>query len=186
MTIIENDNKKLNDLEMLSFEKLSSAVSSNTSAIRQIIHLVPAGGPGSKVFPPTHSGGLYAWEKRRIAKDEVVPTVLLDSVQSQANRMEQALMDAYRNKELSLPLLEVDFSDHFPDIGTITTLDAPHRIADAIFRDSLLDGKRFRESDVGKAFVTSNIRNATGLFQYCPHALVLGIWDSTGSEGDWK
>lgn len=183
MAITENDNKTQNDLEMLSFEKLSSAVSSNTSAIRQIIHLVPAGGPGSKVFPPTHSGGLYAWEKRRIAKDEVVPTVLLDSVQSQANRMEQALMEAYRNKELQLPLLEVDFSDHFPDIGTITTLDAPHRIADAIFRDSLLDGKRFRESDVGKAFVTSNIRNATGLFQYCPHALVLGIWDSTGSEG---
>lgn len=77
----------------------------------------------------------------------------------------------------------MDFTSHFPDIGAITTLDAPHRIADAIFRDSLFDGKKFRESDIGQAFVSANIRNATALLQYCPHALVFGIWDSTGSAG---
>ncbi len=172
-----------NEIEMLSFETLSDAVAGNAAAFRQVTRLLPAGGAGSKVYPPTHSGGIYAWEKRRIAKDTVVNTVLLDSVQSQANRMEQALLDAHRAGKLKFPLLQVDFSEHFADIGIVTTLDAPHRIADAIFRDSMLYGKKFRESDVGMAFVDSNIRNATGLFQYCPHALVFGVWDSTGSKG---
>lgn len=176
-----NENGK--QIEMLSLEKLTAAVAGNAAAFRLITRLLPAGGPGSKVFPPTHSEGVYAWEKRRISKDEVVPTVLLDSVQSQANRMEQALLEAYRNDALTLPLLQVDFSKEFADIGIITTLDAPHRIADAIFRDSTVDGERFRESDVGKAFVASNMRNATAMFRYCPHALVFGVWDSTGSQG---
>jgi CRISPR-associated protein Csb1 len=183
VTTMQNENERQSGLEFLSFEMLSQAVAGNAAAFRQTTRLLPAGGPESKVFPPTHSGGVYAWEQRRIAADNIVTTVLLDSVQSQANRMEQALLEAYHAEILKFPLLQADFSYQFPDIGVITTLDAPHRIADAIFRDSLLEGKKFRESDVGKAFTTSNIRNATGLFQYCPHALIFGIWDSTGSEG---
>jgi CRISPR-associated protein Csb1 len=166
----------------LTFVKLKAAVSGNAAAVRLVTRLQPAGGPGSKVFPPTHSGGVYAWEMRRIG-NEVVPTVLLDSVQSQANRMEQALLEAHRANKLRFPLLQVDFSNGFPDIGIITTLDAPHRIADAIFRDSLLNKERFRESEIGQTFENSNIRNATALFRYCPHALVFGVWDSTGSKG---
>jgi CRISPR-associated protein Csb1 len=172
-----------NEFEMLNFKILSDAVTGTAAAFRQITRLIPAGGTGSKVYPPTHSGGVYAWEKRRISEDEIVPTVLLDSVQSQANRMEMALLEAHRSGKIKIPLLQVDFSDDFPDIGIITTLDAPHRIADAIFRDCILNGKKFRESDVGMAFVEANIRNATGLFRYCPHALVFGLWDSAGSKG---
>jgi CRISPR-associated protein Csb1 len=168
--------------DLLDFKKLQSAVAGNAAAFRQITRLMPAGGPGSKVFPPTHSGGVYAWEQRRVAEDKMVTTVLLDSVQSQANRIEQALLDAYNAEELKFPLVQVDLTK-FPDIGIVTTLDAPHRIADAIFRESWLGDKKFRESDVGKAFTTSNIRNATGLFEYCPHALIFGVWDSTGSDG---
>ena len=167
----------------LAIDDLKSAVAGSAAAIRLTVRLQPAGGPGSKVFPSTHSGGVYAWERRHIRKDEVVPTVLLDSVQSQANRMEQALLEAYRAGKLKLPLLQVDFTSHFSDIGAITTLDAPHRIADAIFRDSLFDGKEFQKSDIGQAFVSANIRNATALLQYCPHALVFGIWNSTGPAG---
>jgi len=166
----------------LSFGKLKEAVSGNAAAIRNITRLQPGGGPGSKVFPPTHSGGVYAWEMRRIG-NEVVPTVLLDSVQSQANRMEQALLEAHSANELQFPLLQVDFSAAFPEIGIITTLDAPHRIADAIFRDCDLNGTRFRDSNIGRAFESANVRNATALLQYCPHALLFGVWDSTGSRG---
>jgi CRISPR-associated protein Csb1 len=175
--------------EQLTIDVLGKAVAGTGAALRCVIKLVPAGGPASKVFPPTHSGGVYAWEMRRIGKEEVVPTVLLDSVQSQANRMEQALKQAFPVDEKAnppkcrIPVTRVDFNKHFPDIGYVTTFDAPHRIADAIFRDSLLDGKKFRESDIGKAFVQSTIRDATGLFRYCPHALVFGVWDSTGSAG---
>jgi CRISPR-associated protein Csb1 len=170
-------------MTQMDFRQLQSAVAGNAAAIRHIVRLLPAGGQGSKVFPPTHSGGVYAWEKRRIAEDKIVPTVLLDSVQSQANRMEQALLEAHRAGRLKLPLLQIDFTDDFPDTGVITTLDAPHRIADAIFRESLIGEAKFRESDVGMKFIASTNRNATGLFEYCPHALIFGVWDSTGAGG---
>ncbi len=77
----------------------------------------------------------------------------------------------------------VNFGDQVADIQRVTSLQAPHRAADAILRDSLLDGVAFRQSDIGKAITDSGLNNATPLFQYCPHALVLGVWDSTGPKG---
>lgn len=173
-------NQEANSIDI---DTLTTAVNSGYSAIRLIAKLQPAAGPGSKVFPPSHSEGKYAWEARRIEGGEVVRTVLLDSVQSQANRMEQALKEAYIGRRISFPLLAVDFGSHFADIGEITTLDAPHRIADAIFRDSLLGDQKFPDTDIAKAYSAANQRNATALYQYCPHALIFGIWDSTGSAG---
>ena len=167
----------------LNLEHLEAVIAGNTAAIRQRIRLMPAEGPGGKVFPPTHVGGIYAWEQRRLPDDKIVNTVLLDSVQSQANRMEQALLRAYQAKQLKLPIIQVDFSENFPDVGAITTLDAPHRIADAIFRESKFGETRFRDSEVGQAFISSTTRNATGLFRYCPHALIFGVWDSGNLEG---
>ena len=65
----------------------------------------------------------------------------------------------------------------------MTSLEAPHRAADALFRDSLLNGVMFRKSDKGQLLDTANVRNATGLFGLCPTALVFGLWDSTGPRG---
>lgn len=79
----------------IDIDTLTSAVNSGYSAIRLVAKLQPAAGPGSKVFPPSHSEGKYAWEARRIDGGEVVRTVLLDSVQPQANRVEQALKEAW-------------------------------------------------------------------------------------------
>jgi CRISPR-associated protein Csb1 len=115
-------------------------------------------------------------------RSEEVRCVVIDSVQSQANRFEEALLDAYDEDKLSFPLLYVNF-DTLPDVGRITSLDAPHRIADAIFRESLQDGTPFRETDEGRAFAAATVRNATALFELCPTALIFGVWDSTGSEG---
>jgi len=168
--------------DSLSFERLRDAVRGNFAAIRSVSTLMPAGGSGDKVFPPTYEGGRYATETRRVGGQEVA-TVLLDSVQSQANRMELALLAAYKRGEVALPLLSVDFSKEFPDIGEITALEAPHRIADAIFRDSLLDGKSFRESGPGERFVGGRVSNATPLLELCPTALIFGVWDSTGAQG---
>lgn len=165
---------------ILTLDRLQAAVA-GAAAIRLRQALEPAGGPGSKVFPPTHEGGQYAWETRRVDKEEV-RCVLLDSVQSQANRCELALLDALRDGRLRLPLIEARFAE-FSDLRSVSTLEAPHRIADAIFRDSTLDGVPFRDSVIGKAFVESTIRDANGLFRWCPTALVFGMWDSTGSVG---
>lgn len=167
----------------LTLKILRSAVEGTAAAFRSVTDHQPAGGPGDKVFPPTYEGGKYAEEKRRIDGHEV-PCVLLDSVQSQANRMETALLDAWERGRIPLPVIVVDFAGNdLPKVLRITSLDAPHRIADALLRDSLLDGVPFRKSAVGKRVDDVDNRNATALFELCPTTLVLGMWDSTGPKG---
>jgi CRISPR-associated protein Csb1 len=56
-------------------------------------------------------------------------------------------------------------------------------VADAILRDSVQDGTPFRETPAGKKIGFANLRNATPLFEICPTALLLGLWDSTGPKG---
>ena len=171
----------------LNSETLKQAVAGKAAAFRCITEYQPAGGPGDKVFPPTYERGQYAGETR-IISGEPVSCVLLDSVQSQANRMELALQEAVREERIKLPILEARFNDdRLLKKFTVTSLEAPHRIADAIFRDSMLEenGSRvmFRKSGNGKILDTADVRNATGLFGLCPTALVFGVWDSTGPRG---
>ncbi len=182
-------NEQKNSPAPLDLASLKRCVEGETVAIRSITELEPAGGPGDKIFPPTYvkegrATTKYALEKRRVG-DREVETVLLDSVQSQANRMEEALYDAWKRDLLPFPLVSVDFRDdaELADLDEISTLHAPHRIADAILRDSTLGGKPFRHSAVGRAFSDSRAKSATGMYQYCPTALIFGIWDSTGPKG---
>ena len=203
--------------DTLTLKVLQDAVGGTAAAFRSRITLQPAGGEGTKVFPPTYAGAVYATEKRRIPKQgsetetEVVECVLLDSVQSQANRMEEALQQAidsgrFQQADFALPLIEVDFTRWDPDkknaninddmrlldpVGKVSSLQAPHRIADAILRDSVVkeDGKPFRakdekdESAYGQRLRRMSAQNATALFELCPTALLFGMWDSTGPKG---
>jgi CRISPR-associated protein Csb1 len=126
----------------------------------------------------------YAMERRRIDGREV-ETVLLDSVASQANRMEEALLEGWRRQHLAFPVVWVDFSveEGLQDLEQISALQAPHRIADALLRDSVLDGTPFRDTAIGKDFTDSRVTYATGMYKHCPTALIFGIWDSTGPKG---
>lgn len=167
----------------LTLEQLKNAVSGSGAAIRLRLRLHPAGGPGDKVFPPTYEGGNYATEERRI-NGQNTPCVLLDSVASQANRAEIALLHAWRDEKLTIPVVSSDFSSlGHPGLTRITSLEVPHRIADAILRDSLLGKEKFRQSAVGKKLDLVTPAYATPLFEHCPTALVFGIWDSTGPRG---
>jgi len=182
--------------DALTFNVLQDAVKTG-AAFRCRRRLQPAGGEGDKVFPPTFAGAVYAIEKRRVpGRSDAVHCVLLDSVQSQANRMEQALQEAIDAGTLNLPHVVVDFSEHDPKdggaeepgklidaIGKVTSLQVPHRLADAILRDSNANGTRFRDSEKGKALNRVSLANATPLFEMCPTALVFGMWDSTGPKG---
>ncbi|MHB1038262.1 MAG: type I-G CRISPR-associated RAMP protein Csb1/Cas7g [Pirellulales bacterium] len=169
----------------LTLEVLQAAVAGTSAAFRCVTEYQPAGGAGDKVFPPTYEGGKYAEEQRRLPGEEhPVACVLLDSVQSQANRMELALLDAWERDRIPLPVITVDFAGHdLPRTLRVTSLEAPHRIADALLRDSLWGGKPFRESEIGIELDDVDNRNATALFRYCPTALVFGMWDSTGPKG---
>jgi CRISPR-associated protein Csb1 len=192
----------------LTLEVLQNAVKGTAVAFRSRTTLQPAGGEGTKVFPPTYAGAVYAMEKRRLpGHQDPVDCVLLDSVQSQANRMEEALQQAVDDKRLKIPVIEVDFTPYWdPEnknkklsddmrlldpMGKVSSLQAPHRIADAILRDSFVkeDGKPFRakdaskESPFGQRLRRVTAQNATVLFELCPTALLFGMWDSTGPKG---
>lgn len=172
----------------IDLDTLHQAVAGTAAAFRCVTEYQPAGGPGDKVFPPTYEGGKYATEQRVDPKTgEIINCVLLDSVQSQANRMELALLDAMEEQDgPQLPLLRVAFTG-VPKPITVTSLEAPHRIADAIFRDSLVTDEGgavpFRASSKGQALDQADIRNATRLFGLCPTSLLFGLWDSTGPRG---
>lgn len=169
-------------METLNLDHIREALVGNAAAFRSVTEYQPVGGPGDKVFPPTYEGGRYATESRYVSEEEV-ECVLLDSVQSQANRMELALLGEWESGEAPLPVISVDFAGDLPKPFRVTSLEAPHRIADALLRDSELDGVMFRQSDTGKRLDALDARNATALFELCPTALVFGMWDSTGPRG---
>ena len=176
----------------LTVERLRTAVAGDAVAVRSCLTLQPAGGEGDKVFPPTYmlegnATHQYAVEERHVegTDNTLTTTVLLDSVASQANRAELALLEGWVQEKLVFPVPYVDFSENqdLTDYEKLTVLEAPHRLADAIFRDSLVDGTLFRLSDVGLAITNASPRNATDLFRCAPTCLLFGMWDSTGPKG---
>lgn len=183
----------------LDIATLQSAVRGSAAALRCRRRFQPAGGEGDKAFPPTFAGAVYAVEPRHVpGRPEPATCVLLDSVQSQANRMELALQEALDEGKIEIPVLEVDFTEYGPTrnigddekngrlldaVGKVSSLQVPHRLADVILRDSQIDGIDFRKSEKGKALNTASPVNATSLFALCPTALVFGMWDSTGPKG---
>jgi CRISPR-associated protein Csb1 len=65
----------------------------------------------------------------------------------------------------------------------VTSLTVPHRVHDAILRDSIWGGKPFQESENGKRLVSARAWNATAFFEFAPTALLFGTWDSQSGGG---
>ena len=166
----------------ITLERLRNAVARD-AAIRRMQRLQPVGGAGDKIFPPTYPGGgknapaRHVFETRRIAGGDL-RCVLIDSVQSQANRLEEALLAAVRSGHIAMPFFVVDFKGQkasdgidISDLGEITSLDAPHRVFDAIIRDSELDGVKFTDTDQYKTLVLAKPSNALQVFKLSPTSL---------------
>lgn len=177
----------------LTYEMLSNSVNED-AAIRRVQRLQPVGGPGDKIFPPTYPGerdkdpARHLYEFRRFdGKD--VKCVVIDSVQSQANRLEEAILELVRAKIIEVPHVVVDFVDQkyedidISDLGTITSFETPHRIFDAIIRDSELDGEEFKKTKHYGALIKAKPTHALEIFNISPTSLVFGVWNSTGDGG---
>ena len=155
------------------------------SALRLRCHLQPAGGPGTKVMPPTYSGAdrpIYIEEQRRIDGEQHT-CVLLDGVASQANRIEDALAARVASGEVPLPTIEVNQGD----FGAHSGLEFSHRCFDAWIEDAWLAegqaigpaGQRFGETELFKRLAASPSRHdVTSLMEAFPVGIVLGCWAS--------
>lgn len=181
-------------------DRLLRAVSQD-AAIRRVRRLQPTGGRGDKLFPPTYpkkdksgsDAAGHAFEYRYTQPAAMLPErknerrlcVLIDSVQSQANRLEDALSSVRDAGDAFFPVISVDFAkSEVDDIGRLSTLQVPHRIFDAIVRDSLLGQDAFlRDSAIGKQLKLAKPSNAKAIFETSPTALVFGAWNSTGEGG---
>lgn len=162
-----------------TYQRLSAAVTGATddAGIRFKTHFDAAGGPGSRVMPPTYSGGTYLSAERLLDEGNPVPTVLLDSFQSQANRVEEALLFARDCGRIRLPMFELDTAVG-PWHLRLTSLDMSHRYADAYLRDSTINGVRFDKTEIGAAFRVASPENAYALYRHDPVSLILGAWNS--------
>lgn len=159
------------------------------AALRRRQRLQPVGGKGDKIFPPTYPGEgrnappRHVYERRRIDEKEIW-CVLVDSVQSQANRLEESLLQAIRDGGVHIPHAVVDFRGRdLEGITEITSLDAPHRVYDAILRDSLLGDEPFMKSGAGQRLAKAKSDDASALVEVSPTALLFGAWHSTGEGG---
>jgi CRISPR-associated protein Csb1 len=172
----------------LDYATLMHAVGQDAALRRKRI-LQPVGGQGDKIFPPTYpeerrgQGPRHVFERRRVNGREAW-CVLIDSVQSQANRLEEALLTAIREGAIVLPYVTVDFREAgLTGLSEITSLEAPHRVYDAILRDSVLDGQPFMKSPLGLRLAAAKPGDATALLESSPTALLFGAWYSTGGGG---
>lgn len=168
------------EAERLYDDVLAAVSLSGERAVwRVVTTYAPAGGPGSKVFPPTYPAppgqDPYVLESRVVDGQER-RDVLLDSTPSQANRAEEALLRAHRTGVVTVPLLQVEHTGDAPVV--LTSLQFPHRYADAYLRDSLLDGEAFDRTALGRSLLAASLDDATALYQHDPGSLVYGAWNS--------
>lgn len=146
------------------------------AAIRLRFQLQPAGGPGTKVMPPTYSGGespIYI-EETRVIDGESKFCISLDSVASQANRLEEVLLAEIVAGQVSVPTIWVNQSE----FGVNSAMQFSHRSFDAWIEDALLDGVRFGDTDRFKALAASKRSDLSALMAESPTSILLGAWAS--------
>ena len=150
--------------------------------IRIDAELEPLGGAGSPVKPAVYEGGVYQDDRRWADPEDAEPTrvIVIDNVPSQANRLEDALRR--HRKATDVPEFVLDLSGvsglpaHLP--RRLSSLQFPHRNADAYLRDARLGDTDFMKSEIGKAIFGATAQTCGPLIAWFPQALLYGFWQS--------
>lgn len=133
-------------------------------------YLMPVEGRDGVLFPATFAAGDGFPGGYNIDKDANGRTVcLIDSVGSQANRMEPLFMrDRYRHL---VPQIAIKAGDRM-----INILEVGHRAGDALVRCSAL------QDELQEAFQSVLAGDAEPLAKIAPTSLVFGVWDSRNTQ----
>ncbi len=131
------------------------------------------------IYPPTYADIGYNIDTLSDGKK----VALIDSVGSQANRMEPIFKSASEKREDWLvPQIQIALGKDVGDVKAprLSLLDLAHRGADAVVQSSGELAKQIK-----KAF--SKLRekgNASDLCAIAPTSLVFGVWDSRGGSSE--
>lgn len=140
--------------------------------------LLPVEGEGGVIFPPTYADIGYNID----TLSDGTKVALIDSVGSQANRMEPIFKrspyaELVPQIEIELPTKEHDGEKH---VERRSLLDLAHRGADAVVYACPKLSPR-----IGRAFFTlKQSGDAVPLCQLAPTSLVFGFWDSRGESSE--
>lgn len=151
-------------------------------ALRATVDLQPVDGPEGRLFPPTYPAPEGAREKEPRHVVERLPSgelrVLIDSVASQANRQEAALVAARGNGLIDFADVHLDLSETEAGIAWLSATEMPHRLSDAILRDSEIDGLPFAKSRLGQQILATKPGDLSLILETSPTTLLFGCWFS--------
>ncbi len=163
----------------------------HSQALRSSLDLEPIDGPLGRVFPPTYGGSENDGADRKgdIAKtahlveklSDGTLRVLIDSVASQANRQEAALVAARNCGLIDFADVYVDLRDTKAGLERLSATEMPHRLSDAILRDCEVDGKPFGKSEFGKRILSATASDLTPIIEASPTTALFGCWFSQHS-----
>ena len=141
--------------------------------------LLPVEGADAVIFPPTyafaasHTGPPYNIDK--LSDGTRVATI--DSVGAQANRLEPLFKSAGAATRKPLAKLVPQVTITYGDRGSVSILDAGHRLGDALIRSTELGG------EANKAFrAYQDTGDASAIAKLAPTSLVFGAWDSRDTQ----
>lgn len=143
---------------------------SSDGPVAVVLHerLRPVAGKSGVIFPPTFADIGYNIDELRGGK-----RVAIDSVGSQANRMEEAFL--HGDYARLVPQITIVAGKEVEK--AVNLLRAAHRLADAAVRFSGL------AQEAEQAFAAYRDRgDATPIARLSPMSLVFGMWDSRGTQ----
>ena len=150
------------------------------SVLTSVTPLEPAAGPHASVAPAKFVSGsksVFAYE-RRFWNGEAVTAVLIDSKQSQNNRLEAVVSAAIADEDPVLtrtPRIELRFED-----GQVySDLDLPHRAFDGQIRAGTINGETVTSVEEFRKLRDATVNHARPLLERSPMTLLLGGWDAS-------
>lgn len=150
------------------------------SVLTSVTLLEPAAGSHASVAPAKFTKGkksVFAYE-RRFWEGRAVDAVLIDSKQSQNNRLEAAVSAAIADgdKVLSkMPRIELRFEN-----GQVySDIDLPHRAFDGQIRAGTINGEPTTVNPEYRALRDATVSHARPLMERSPMTLLLGGWDAS-------
>ena len=143
-------------------------------ALHVLQSLMGVEGPGAVIFPPTYADVGYNIDEM----SDGTKIAAIDSVGSQANRMEPVFLPAKtgepdNTRATLVPQIDIAYGKN----KSRSILEAGHRLGDAVIRSTAL---KERARDAFQALLDRD--DATPLAKLAPTSLVFGVWDSRDTQ----